>query len=104
MLGKFPNERPIGTPSISYRAGRGRTKFNDAENKASGFYSRMVSANKAMGGLLAGEDKVQGTPDDVNSFNQSALRGSSVFWNELDKQRKTAITASTRELGICCFA
>jgi len=86
-LGESPNERSIGMPSISYTDGQGRTKFNDAENKASGFYSRMLSANKAMGGVLAGEDKMQGTPDDVkyddvNSLGQSFKGAFPFFGNQ----------------------
>ena len=80
---------PPGQPTVSYEDGRGRTKpYNDAQNKASGFYSRMLSANTAMGGVLAGEDGIQGTADDVkyddvNSLNQTMKNAVPFFGNTM---------------------
>ena len=68
--------------------------YTDAQNKASGFYSRMLSANKAMEGVLAGADGLQGTVDyvkydDVNSLEQTMLNAVPLFGNKwISNQRQ----------------
>jgi hypothetical protein len=85
-----------GQPTVTMGEGDGRSsKYSDVQNKASGFYGRMLSANEAMEGVLAGADGIPGTPDDVkyedvNSLGQTMKNAVPLFGNNMisnDKQQ-----------------